>query len=182
MLPMVAYAQEAVRFKLTPSGSFSSETGEDFIVVPINDKSSHEIYQILETNIASVFNDPSKVMTGIEDSYIKIRGIIPVSQKEIKLLGQKTIAESKGYIQIEIRIKDGRIRISAPYIEDNIWVDGFSQEGSFVNIVSLWYKPEKKDQKRHENEQQVSELEFRVNTLINSILGVNHNQENIDDW
>lgn len=169
--PIIAYGQELVSFKLTPTAQFTtSSTSEDFIIVPFENKSAHEIYQMLATNIGGVFNDPSKVMSGVEDASIKIRAIIPISQKveKIFMVGDVLI-EVDGHIQYEIKIKDGRVRVSAPYIENNIWIDG-GASGNFRNLVSQWFKAEKKEKKRLENEKKISDLELRVNSTLNSIL------------
>ena len=178
----MGYAQEIVSFKLTPEATFLSNDGEDFIIVPYEGKSAHEIFQLLATNAASVFNDPSKVMSTVEDKSIKFRSIIPVAQKEVKLLNQRTLAESKGFLQLEIRIKDGRIRISAPFVENDIWIDGSPMQGNFQNLVSQWYKPEKKEKKRIENENFRNSLESRVNLIVNSIIGSTPQMEEDDDW
>ena len=58
-------AQELVSFKVTPDGNFVSSTGEDFVVVPFEGKNAHQIYQMLASNVGSVYNDPSKVMLSL---------------------------------------------------------------------------------------------------------------------
>lgn len=179
--PLLAFAQDLVSFKLTPEGTFTTISDEDYMVIPFEGKSAHEIYQTLASNVGSVYNDPSKVMSGVDDASIKIRSIIPISQKidKIFMLGDVLI-EVNGYMQYEIRIKDGRVRVTAPYIENDIWIDG-GASGNFRNLVSQWFKPEKKEKKRVENEKKITELEMRVNSVINSVLGLNKTQED-DNW
>lgn len=181
VLPLFVFAQDLVSFKLTPQGSFVAANGDDFIVVPFEGKTSHEIYQILASNAGSVYNDPSKVMSGVEDASLKFRSIIPVSKTvdKIFMLGDVLI-EVNGYLQYEIKIKDGRVRVSAPYIENNIWIDG-GATGNFRNLTSQWFKEEKKEKKRVENERKIAELETTVNSVISSVLGVNKNPED-DNW
>ena len=179
--PILAFAQDLVSFKLTPEGTFTTASGEDFVVINFEGKSAHEIYQTLASNVGSVYNNPSKVMSGVDDASIKIRSIIPVSQKidKIFMLGDVLI-EVNGYMQYEIRIKDGRVRVAAPYIENDIWIEG-GASGNFRNLVSQWFKHEKKEKKRIENEKKIAELEMRVNSVINSVLGLNKNQDD-DNW
>lgn len=181
VLPIFAFAQGTISFKLTPQATFSTASNEDFIIVPFENKSAHEIYQTLASNIGSLYNNPSKVMNGVEDTSIKIRSIIPISQKTTKviMLGEVLI-EINGFIQYDIKIKHGRAKVSAPFIENYIWIDG-GASSNFPNLVSQWFKHEKKEKKRMENMQNIIELENRVNTIINSILGLNKPSEE-DNW
>ena len=73
LLPILAGAQELANFVLMPNGTYQTEDGQDFIVIPFEGKTAHQIYQELATNVGSTFNDPSKVMSGVEDASIKIR-------------------------------------------------------------------------------------------------------------
>ena len=43
------------------------------MVIPFEGKTAHQIYQELASNVGSTFNDPSKVMSEVEDASIKIR-------------------------------------------------------------------------------------------------------------
>lgn len=175
-------AQGVVSFKMLPDGSFSTESGESYAIVRFDGKSAHEIYQVLKTNSLSIFNDATKAVNGVEDVAIKIRCIIPVCQKIVKLLSTEVLAESKGYLSFEIKIKDERVKISAPFMENEIWMDGSSTEGNFRNLAKFWFKPEKKEKKRLENESNIAALENRINILVNAVIGSSKTNNDSDDW
>ena len=79
--PILVFAQDLVTFKLTPQATFVTASGEDFVVVPFDGKSAHEIYQTLASNVGSVYNAPSKVMNVVEDASIKIRAFSEGTEK-----------------------------------------------------------------------------------------------------
>lgn len=115
LLPMLAGAQELANFVLMPDGTYQTEDGKDFVVIPFEGKTAHQIYQELASNVGSTFNDPSKVMSGVEDASIKIRAFSDFLWLN-KVLG---IPHGwGGYYQLELRIKDGQVRVSAPVVED----------------------------------------------------------------
>ncbi len=73
MLPLAVTAQDFVHFVLLPDGTYQTEDGKDFVIVPFDNKDAHHIYQELATNVGSAYNNPSQVMSGVEDAPIKIR-------------------------------------------------------------------------------------------------------------
>ena len=105
--PFIMSAQELVSFKVTPDGNFVSSTGEDFVVVPFEGKNAHQIYQMLASNVGSVYNDPSKVMSGVEDASIKIRAFSDNIYTK-KVMGIPHAFQ--GFYQIEFRIKNGKLK------------------------------------------------------------------------
>lgn len=148
LIPLLGKSQDLVFFQLQPNGTFLTSSGQDFAVVSYEGKNSEEIYKQLSTNIGIVFNNPDKVMSGVEYSFIKVRTIIPISEKieKIIMMGNVKI-EVDGYLQYDIKIKDGRVRISAPYIENDVWIDG-GASGTYSNIINSWFKPEKKGKEK----------------------------------
>lgn len=188
IIPFLAYAQEEstkpqelVIFNLTESGAFTTDEGKDFVVVPFEGKSAHEIYLELAANVSSTYNDPSKVMTGVEDTSIKIRGFMSnIATKQVL-----TIRYSAGaYYQLEFRIKDGRVRVSAPRVEPsmtgrNVLGGGQTMSMSFPDCVKKWFKNGKvKDGDR----KKVNKVQNAVNGPINSILGLLTNSSNEEEW
>ena len=170
--PILVFAQDLVTFKLTPQATFVTASGEDFVVVPFDGKSAHEIYQTLASNVGSVYNAPSKVMNVVEDASIKIRAFSPSFFKQ-KIIGVPI--EFGLYYQLEFRIKDGRVRVSAPYFEDDNEVGDI---GNFAKIVKKWFK---NGQVKEKETKTVAGLELYINGIINSILGLTGRTSNIDD-
>ena len=63
LLPMLAWGQDLANFVLMPDGTYQTKDGNDFVVIPFEGKTAHQIYQELASNVGSTFNDPSKVMS-----------------------------------------------------------------------------------------------------------------------
>lgn len=179
--PIFALAQDLVSFKLTPEANFVTASGEDFVVVPFEGKSAHEIYQLLASNVGSVYNDPSKVMSGVDDASIKIRAFSNNLYTQ-KVLGIPHAWE--GYYQLEFRIKDGRVRVSAPFVENDISSPSLSpnaiggNRGSFSHVVKKWFKNGEVKEKEAKH---VTNVEYQMNGAINAILGLSGSTSKVDD-
>lgn len=184
VLPIILQAQEPVKFYLTDNGSFVSESGENFIVVPFDGKSAHEIFVTLTSNVASVYNNPSQVMSTVDDASIKIRAYNDCIFTNKVLMIQRCWA---GYYQLEFRIKDGRVRVSAPIIENTLTNNqlsptavGGGNKREFDKVASGWFKDGKPKEKEQKN---IEYVEAGVDVPINSILGViGVNSEIDDNW
>lgn len=180
LMPFLISAQDAVQFLLTNNGLYKAENGEDYIIVPFDGKTSHQIYQELASNINSIYNNPSEVMTGVEDASIKIRAISnDVVRARLMGLGQS----ESGYYQLEFRIKDGRVRVSAPYIEPQVWTmtnKGHSYS-DFASLVKKHFNKDGslKDGKRAED---YAIVVSKMNAVINAILNLSAVQEVNEDW
>lgn len=171
LFPAIVGAQELVKFVLTPNGTYRTEDGEAFIAVSFEGKTAHQIYQELASNVGSTFNDPSKVMSGIEDSFIKIRAF---SNDLIRNVFQSY----GGYYQLEFRIKDGRVRVSAPFIESNV------SAGQYGNTFVFFVKKHFKDGKL-KNESRSKDYWIvvnKMNNIINRILFTSVVQDATEDW
>lgn len=181
LLPMLAGAQGVVNFVLTPNGTYQTEDGQDFIVVPFEGKTAHQIYQELATNVGSTFNNPSKVMSGVEDASIKIRAY----SDEIvyyKPFGYIYTFPFGGYYQLEFKIKDGRVRVSAPFVESTLEyrnTDGKLLTVSFKEAVGKLYKNGSLQEKKAKY--YYSSMN-KMNNVVNSILCASKNQEETEDW
>lgn len=179
--PFLVSAQELVSFKVTPEGNFVTTSGEDFVVVPFDGKDAHQIYQMLASNVGSVFNDPSKVMSGVDDASIKIRAFSDNIYTK-KVMGIPHAFQ--GYYQIEFRIKDGRVRVSAPFIEDDLRAPSLSSNafggnnGSFRHIVKKWFKDGALKDKEAPH---AANIEMQMNGVINGILGLSGSASKVDD-
>lgn len=176
LLPMLAGAQELVNFVLMPDGTYQTEDGKDFVVIPFEGKTAHQLYTMIATNVGSVYNDPSKVMSGVEDVSIKIRAYSP------NLCSKKVVLTHNGggYYQLEFKFKDERIRISAPYIENKIEFNTQpASYGYFRDIVSKWYK---NGVLKEKNKKDYDAIVSQINTIINAILHISTVQDATEEW
>ena len=140
---------------------YITEDGKDYIIIEYPNKSAHEIYEALNSNIVKLFNDAKDVTNGVEDKTLSIRAytdnLIQFRWwKEPKkftvgkaLLTYVTVGANlvvdavkagnlhngyytlSGYYKINIDIKEGKARFNMPM------VDGVSlvkyQDGSTVD-------------------------------------------------
>ena len=178
LLPMLAGAQELANFVLMPDGTYQTEDGKDFVVIPLEGKTAHQIYQELASNVGSTFTDPSKVMNGVEDASILIRAYSDCLWYN-KALGM-TVCMG-GHYRLEFKIRDGRVRVSAPIVEDPIWNDtgGHRNEQKYAKMIGKWFKDGKvKDNSREKYNTVVAQM----NSIVNSILHTTTVQDATEDW
>ncbi len=184
-LPLAATAQDLVHFALTPDGTYLTEDGKDFAVVPFDNKNAHQIYQELATNVGLTYRDPSKVMSGVEDASIKIRAysddlIRDRLSMDGMISGIGKMVPLGGYYQLEFRIKDGRVRVSAPIIEEETRYEKMKYSRPFSVCVKHHFKNGKlKDGKWKENYDIVV---AKMNSVINSILNTADVQDGNSEW
>lgn len=180
MLPMIAWGQQtadSVWFELQPDGMFLTKDGKGYAVVEYEGKTAHELYQIIASNISSAYNDPSKVMSGVEDTSIKVRAYCS------SLVQKKMILtfNGGGYYQLEFKFKDGRIKVNAPYIEREIVYDSQPpQYANFYDIVAKWFK---KGELKKGDRVKYEVLNLTANSFIQVILNPSGNNKDAnEDW
>ena len=169
-------AQTVVEFSLTPSGSFVSEDEKDYIVYPFEGKNAHQIFQELSVNASKLYKDPKKVMSVVDDASISIRAY----DSEITYI--KDFIQSfnlGGYYCLMFEIKDGRVKVSAPIIEESMTktIDS-SKQKDFSKIVKGWFK---NGEVKSKNKEQVKYTEQNINSVINAILGTIKSKSS-EDW
>lgn len=176
LLPMLAWGQELANFVLMPNGTYQTEDGKDFVVISFEGKTAHHIYQELASNVGSTFNDPSKVMSGVEDASIKIRAFSDFLWFN-KVLG---IPHGwGGYYQLEFRIKDGRVRVSAPIVEDIAMDTQPYDKWSYGSKVKKWFK---NGVVKEGDRTKYDEIVAHMNGIINRILYTSTVQDANEDW
>ena len=180
LLPMLAWGQntaDSVWFDMQPDGMFLTKDGKGFAVVEYEGKTAHELYQMIASNISSAYNDPSQVMSGVEDTSIKVRAYCA------SLVQKKMIFtfNGGGYYQLEFKFKDGRIRVNAPYIEREIVYDSQPpQYANFYDIVAKWFK---KGELKKGDRVKYEVLNLTVNSFIQVILNPSAgNKDANEDW
>ncbi|MBD5351355.1 MAG: hypothetical protein HDR86_00815 [Bacteroides sp.] len=176
LLPMVAVAQELANFILMPDGTYQTEDGKDFVIIPFEGKTAHQIYQELASNVGSTYNDPSKVMSGVEDASIKIRAFSDFLWVN-KVLG--ITHNWGGYYQLEFRIKDGRVRVAAPVVEDIAMDTQPHEKWWYKSKLKKWFKD---GVVKEGDKQKYDEIVAHMNGIINRILYTSSVQDASEDW
>lgn len=181
LLPMLAGAQELANFVLMPDGTYQTEDGKDFVVIPFEGKTAHQIYQELASNVGSTFNDPSKVMSGVDDASIKIRAFSDnlVMAKPFGFVKDQPYG---GHYQLEFKIRDGRVRVSAPIVEEDVEYISYDHkryDGTFSKLVSKYFKNGVLHEKKKKN---YDAMVARMNSVINRILYTSTVQDANEDW
>lgn len=171
------YAQDkGVDFTLQKDGSFLTEDGKDYEIIQYEGLSAHEIYQKLCSNAGGVYNNPSKVMSNVEDVSIKIRAL------STGLVKAKMGISRDAFYQFQIKIKDGRVRVESPMIEEELM--GISYEDRYIywhKYPEKWLKNEKSKEKHKEK---IIWVEVSLNSVINGVLGYSLKKESKeeDNW
>lgn len=170
-----ANAQTLVTFKLSPTGYFVSEVGEDYVVVAFENKTAHELFQQVYSKANSMYKDPQKVVSVVDDASITINGY------DSQLTYRKDLVQKfwlGGNYNLNFHFKDGRIKVDAPKFGDTLYmtVNG-SRDHSFYRMVKSWYKDGEVKSKFKE---QVTYTENNINAIVNELLGLF--DKNTDDW
>ena len=169
-----------VNFKLQANGQFLTEDGADFVVVPFDGKSAHDIYTMLTSNVLSIYDDPSKVMNTVEDNTVKVRGFA----KKGELFPYITMFDLsvECYYQLEFKIRDGRVRVSAPKVEDSAVMTGGVNGPSKVSYSGMIQKHlfEKDGTVKQKKTEDVANVEEYINVLIDRILAKSEEIE--ENW
>ena len=169
-----------VNFKLQANGHFLTEDGADYVVVPFEGKSAHDIFTMLTSNVTSIYNDASKVMNTVEDNTVKIRGFAGSGNLFPYITMFNFSVE--GHYQLEFKIRDGRVRISSPMVEDAATMTGGTNGPTPVSYGGMVQKHlfEKNGNIKKKKVNDVASIEAYLNTIINRILAESNTIE--EDW
>lgn len=135
-----------MKFTLLESGNFidADNDSKDFIVVPFEGKTSEEIYRILLTNAALVVNNPEKQVSGVEYALVKIN----VTQNLLTDIKMGIPLAVNGTEYFEFQIKDGRVKVNAPYINDFCHYGTTNNTCSFKKVLNGYFKNGKLKEKK----------------------------------
>lgn len=171
------YGQEKVCFQLNESGYYETVDHKDFTVIPFNGKSSQEIYQILASNINGIYKSPKSVMSSVENTSISIRGYSDdLIRRKLVIVGWVSCT---GYYNLNFQIRDGRVRVSVPQIDNDSFKSFGDIPKTFREVVSSKFKNNTIKDKEKEY---FDICVLKMNDLINSILGLTQIQKAGDDW
>lgn len=165
-------AQFKAHFYLQQDGTFKTKDNADYAVVEYDGMSAEELYTMVKSNINSLYKSPKDVMSEVENISITIRGY----DKKVTI----NTYPFSGYYNLNFKFKDGRIRVAAPIIDENVYLDhtqfDFSKEiAKFFDKKDGSVKPKKIKYKEY--------TENNLNLLIYKIIqNQTGSQSNEDNW
>ena len=182
MMCLGIYAQEKnVDFKLQPTGTFLTEDGKVFAVVEFEGKSASELYSMVKSNAMSLYNDPDKVISESGDNMLSMYAYCK-EMCVVSSMGAKAIYG--GHYKLVFRFKDGRIRVDAPSIDEELPMNGGFITGTIgipSRVFSSDYAKKVCKGNSKKNREKKEYLEYIVNTPINYLLGFSKSQKQEDD-
>lgn len=165
-------SDETCHFMVNTDGSFKTSDDKPYYVINRGKKSAHQIYTELQANVAKIFVNPSKVMSGVQDKIIVINGL----SRNFYNMG--SIYKYSMLYRIEIQVKDGRLRVNLPSI------NYFTIETKVGSLADAQYETKNPKECLALS---MGETDFmnRINSVINTtvneiIFGVETSTD--DDW
>lgn len=174
-LAAISASAQSVDFKISPDGTFHTRDGRNFVVVPFQGKTAHQIFSSIFVNVSEVYKDPKqKVIITIDGSSVSVRAYDP------KLTFVNPGEYCGGYYNLNFEIKDGKVKVDAPEVDDILTrtKDGV-REKDFSKLTRSWYQ-EASLQTKYQDNAVYTESEF--NAFINGVLTGNFVGDSDNDW
>ena len=176
------YAQVMVNFSLRPDGTFTTEDGNNFVVVEFEGKTAQELFNMVKANVLTLYNSPQEVLNEIESKNITVRAMSDVLHSAYKL--GSAFTEYRAMYTLVFQFKDGKIRVSAPEVDSKLVVKASAVpiSKSFVSLIDDWF--DKKGVVKKKKQEKVSKIEAQFNYPINYLLGNFKTQPNTEteEW
>lgn len=176
-----AFAQDSIpnaNFTLLQTGKFVDASSEkESIIIPFDGMSAEEIYKMLFKNAALVVNNPDKQISGVEYSVVKVRAQQHLLTDVVMMLP----LSCNGTMIYEFQIKEGRVKVNAPFVEEPCRYGTSDKICYFRSVVKGYFKKGKLKEKKAA---EYNNLVNRTNNIINAILGLQDISEQVEeeDW
>lgn len=179
VLAIGVYAQDTSTkstFTLLQTGEFvDSITQKSFIVIPFDEMSAQDIYKHLMENASLVVNNPTEQVSGVEYSVIKVRAQQHLLTDVVMMLP----LSCSGTVIYEFQIKDGRVRVNAPMVENPCHYGTSDKVCYFNSVVKGYFKKGKLKEKKAA---EFNKLINKTNYIIDVILGKQTIEKSEEDW
>ena len=161
LTPLLGFSQ--VDFRLQEDGSFKTADGNDYQIIKRDSMSSKELYGLIMTNLNRVYISPKDVISQADDKSISVRGY---KEDLLSVSGFWEYAGVYGgHYKLLFEFKDGKIKVSAPIIEDELAL--FQHQTSFRNQLKKYFG--NKGNISEKNKKKLDKINLYINNLINSI-------------
>ncbi len=158
-------------FYVYENATFKKAGDTDYYVVNMGKKSAHQLYMDILSHISSIYRNPERVISKVEDRSIVINGYANEVSYFKDRQGYSTSVSFK--YRIELQFKDGKIRVNAPDLLDiytsNALGDNKLSDYSLKYIVYLF---------DGETAAMKKEIDKYINMLITTIVYGSKD----DDW
>lgn len=179
-LPLVCAAQ--VNFKFQQDGTYRDADGKDYIIVKYDSISAKDLFLMVKNNINQLYKNPKEVMSEVENASISVRGY---SESVFYVPTTSPETSCSGYYNLTFEFKNGRIKVHAPIIDDEVTYYS-AVMNSYEKIYVGDYAPKlfkmKNGKPAYKRSQMCLDMmETQINTLINNIL-LYKKKSSEDDW
>lgn len=179
VVALISYAQtaEKANFTLLESGEFvvADTDNSKYIVIPFENKSAEELYKTLMANAALAVDNPDEQVSGVEYSVVKVNVTSHLLNDVIMMIP----FSCTGTIYFEFQIKDGRVRVNAPYVTDLCHYGVSDKICYFTQVVKGYFKKGKLKEKKAS---EFNSFINKTNLFIDSILGIKPDATDDMDW
>ena len=103
-------------FYVYENATFKKAGDTDYYVVDFGKKSAHQLYMDVLSHISSIYRNPDRVISKVEDRSIVINGYANEVSYFKDMQGYSTSMSFR--YRIELQFKDGKIRVNAPDLPD----------------------------------------------------------------
>lgn len=173
-----ANSQQKIDFHLSQTGDFLTGDGEDYVVIPFEGKTAHDIFMEIVQNINSLYKSPKEVLSTIEDQSISIFAMgSPIAYDKIIGLTR----EGYGYYTIKILVKDNKIRFELPKI-DKVSFGSGNQKITVSYSYQIGGYFDKKGVVKSKREAWVKAIESKMKGICNYIIMGEQKKKVDDNW
>lgn len=182
---LIASCLNAQSFELTARGFVdSTNTQNNYIVVPFEGKSQTEIYNLALAAMGKHFASPKDRISKVEYSQLNINGTIP-NVTNLNRMGLKLYFDL--YYNLILEFKDGRMKINGPIINDvvrdapfgdkhHMFLTEAERGSAFSGHKALFRNNGKVNEKKHKEN-----IERAMNSFICRIVEEMNNAKD-SDW
>lgn len=110
----IGVAQEPIEYRMQTDGTLLDSNRGEYTIVEMGNKSAKEIYDEMMMNASRLYKKPNEVLFGVEGKMISLYGGENITFPD----RDGTVTSSSIKIRIRFYIKDGKVMMYVPILED----------------------------------------------------------------
>lgn len=174
-------AQSEIYFKLNSDGEFYINENKVDTVLDFPGQSAQQLYSKVKSSLLKVYNNPDVVMSENEPVSLSVFSLVE-DWCTVNPTLSGWVWYSSNYTLL-FHFKDGRIKIDAPKVNDELLYHGYSAPfiTSFHTLIQKWCKDER-TYKKHKDK--IGVIEAAVNIAILQVAKdlIQNTTEEAEDW